>query len=217
MSCIKPTYRISGTILLLTLICVCLMLIDCGTKGPTTSDNGDPTIEKAWDYYSLQQWDQAISEFTAVANSGYNIAEAYSGIGWSKLHRLEPQSGLNAFQTSLLDDANYLNSLAGEAFSQRDVNNPDNNRLLAKARKCLLLAPDYQFDRETSVNSLDLHILMAQVFFTQQDFDSSYFHCRQVDESVSIARLDTLSWNGANSYESALLSELSRLSQLVSN
>jgi hypothetical protein len=192
------------------------VVCDCGTTGPAT-ENGDPDIEQAWDYYSQGLWDEAIAEFVAIAENGNHIAEAFSGIGWSKLHRIEPQGGLTAFQISLLEDPNYLNSLAGEAFAQRDIANPDYSRLLDKARKCLELDADYEFEREISVNNLDLHLLMAQIFFTQHQFDSTLFRCLQVDPELNLAPEDTLSWSDAGSFEAALLSELERLSILLAN
>ncbi len=189
-------------------------LSGCGTSGGGT-DEGASALNDAWNLYHNRSWAEARSGFLDLVAADRHVGEAYCGLGWCRLHLLQPDQALGDFQNSLWAEPGRQDSRAGEAFAQRDAQNPDYDRLLLRARNCLQEDPDYSFEHESGIDWADLHILMAQTFFYRQEFDSTLGHCQVVDPDMSLSRQDTTSWNGQSSFELALFDELQRLTELV--
>jgi tetratricopeptide (TPR) repeat protein len=185
----------------------------CGVTG-SGGDEGTSLLADAWARYRQQRWEEARQLFQRLVDEDLSVAEAYAGLGWSRLHLLQPAQARLAFQNSLVGDEHRLESRAGEAFALRDTGG-DTARLLDQARTVLLIDPDWRFLHEPAVDWMDLQVLMAQTFFLRQQFDSSLARCRQVDPAMALSRADSLSWQGAASFELALFAELTRLGQLV--
>ena len=178
---------------------------------------GGSRLDEAWSLYHNEEYVAAAELFQDLVDEDLSVAEALCGIGWSRLHLRHPDESRNAFQSSLFADQTYLDSRVGEAFALRDATTPDDGRLLEQARTSLRTDPDYVFTHETSINAQDLRVLLAQVFYYHQEFDSCYARCLEVDPQISIAPEDTLSWFMYPNFQSALFDELVRLSELVAD
>ena len=194
-------------------ILLALLALSCGVTGGG-DDQGADRLESAWSRYRLRQYEQAAQLFQELALDDIELAESYGGLGWSRLRLLDAAGARLAFQSSLIGDAAWADSRAGEVFALRDAGGGA-EALLAKARALLRDEPDWRFSRESEVDWRDLQVLMAQVFYYTQRFDSSLARCRAVDDALALSRADTLTWQGAASFEAALLLEVQRLSSLV--
>jgi hypothetical protein len=190
-----------------------LAFLGCGVTGQNPQDEGD-AMDDAWQLYRQQRFEEAAQRFQDLALEDVSMAESYGGLGWSRLRLLEPAAARTAFQSSLIDDPQWADSRAGELFALRDAGGSA-DALLSRARALLRDEPTWRFGHESSVDWRDLQVLMAQVFYTTQRFDSCLTRCRSVDDAMSLSRADTLSWLGAPTFESALLAELERLTLLV--
>lgn len=190
-----------------------LLALGCGVSGGGRSDE-ENALNDAWALFHQQRWDDALVAFQNLVDDDQAVGEAFGGVGWSRLHLLMPSQAGIAFRNSLVSDEGNLDSRAGEAFALRDSGG-DSGRLLSQARSVLFAEPTWRFDHETSVDWMDLQILMAQTFFLRQQFDSSLYRCRRVDPAVAVDRADSASWQGAASFELALFDELDRLTRLV--
>jgi hypothetical protein len=192
-----------------------LLTLSCGVTGGGGGDSSD-RLGDAWRLYRLRQFEQSAQLFQDLALDDADLAECYGGLGWSRLRLLDPLGARQAFQSSLIADAGWPDSRAGELFALRDAG-ASADALLGRARTALQADPDWRFSQETTVDWRDLQMLMAQVFYYSQRFDSSLARCRAVDDALGLSRADTLSWLGAPSFETALLREVERLSGLVAN
>ena len=191
------------------------LLLGCGIT--STSSSGGSRLGDAWSLYHNGEYADAADLFQELVDEDLSVAEALCGIGWCRLHLRHPDLSRTAFQSSLYADQEYLDSRVGEAFALRDASVPDDGRLMEQARGSLREAPSYTFSHETRINADDLRVLLAQVFYYHQEFDSCYARCLEVDPAISIAPEDTLSWFMYPNFQSALFAELVRLSELVSN
>lgn len=191
-----------------------LLALGCGVSGGGGTEE-ENALRDAWTLYHQQRWEEARVAFQDIADADLSVGEAFGGVGWTRLHLLQPVQARTAFQNSLVGDEQRLESRAGEAFALRDAGG-DSGRLLEQARAVLATDPDWRFSHESSVDWMDLQVLMAQTFFLRQQFDSSLFRCRQADPAIALSRPDTLSWQGAASFELALFAEIDRLGRQVS-
>ena len=189
------------------------LALGCGITGQGPEGDGDQ-VDDAWQLYRQQRFEESAQRFQDLALQDVAMAESYCGLGWSHLRLLDPSAARSAFQSSLLDDPQWTDSRAGEVFALRDAGGSA-DVLLSRARSLLRDAPTWRFSHEASVDWRDLQILMAQVFFYTQRFDSCLARCRIVDDAMALSRVDTLSWLGSPTFENALLSELERLTQEV--
>lgn len=192
-----------------------LLTLSCGVTGGGGGDSAD-RLGDAWRLYQLRQYEQAAQLFQELALDDVELAESYGGLGWSKLRQLDPAGARLAFQSSLIGDAGWTDSRAGELFALRDAGG-NAELLLNRGRSLLQVAPTWHFSRESAVDWRDLQVLMAQVFYYSQRFDSSLSRCLEVDDAIALSRADSLSWQGASSFEAALLQEVQRLSALVAD
>ena len=190
------------------------LALGCGVS-ETGGSEEESALHDAWALYHQQRWEDARAAFQDLVDADLVVGEAYGGLGWARLHLLQPGPARTAFQNSLVGDEDRLESRAGEAFALRDSGG-DSGRLLQQARAVLAEDPGWRFSHETSVDWMDLQVLMAQTFFLRQQFDSSLYRCREADPAVALSRSDTLSWQGAASFELALFAEIDRLGRLVS-
>ncbi|MDP2361888.1 MAG: hypothetical protein Q8O14_14250 [bacterium] len=188
-------------------------VLSCGITGGEDGDGHD-SLANAWRLYRLRQFEQAAQLFQDLALEDVALPESYGGLGWSRLRLLDPAGARQAFQSSLIGDAGWIDSRMGELFALRDAGGAVET-IISRGRGALQADPTWRFSRETTVDWRDAQILLAQVFFYSQRFDSCLARCRTVDDAMALARGDTLSWAGAPSFEAALLLELERLSSLV--
>jgi len=192
-----------------------ILLAGCGVTGQGPGDEAD-LVDDAWRLYRQERFEEAAQRFGELALEDVSLAESYGGLGWSRLRLLDPASARSAFQSSLIDDPQWTDSRAGELFALRDAGGSA-DVLLSRGRSLLHDEPTWRFSQETRVDWRDVQILMAQVFFYTQRFDSCLSRCATVDDAMSLSRADTLSWQGSPSFETALLLELERLTVLVSD
>ncbi len=192
-----------------------LPAFSCGVNGDSSSSTSDQ-VDEAWRRYRLGQYEGAATLFEELALDDVELAESYGGLGWSRLHLLNPAGARQAFQSSLVGDADWLDSRAGELFALRDAGAAA-DVLLGRARSMLQAGPAWRFQHEQSVDWQDVQVLTAQVFYYTQHFDSCLSHCLAVDNSIALTRVDTLSWQGAPTFEAALLREVERLGEWVAN
>ncbi len=193
-----------------------ILLSGCGidTGGGDTAVGG---LDAAWQMFRNGQYPTAREAFQELSLEGELYPEATQGIAWCYLMLNEPDLAVPAFRQALQADPEQTAALAGEAFSLRDTSLPDYNRLISRARLALQRDPDFSFSQRSSINWLDLHVLMGQAFFYQQSFDSTLVHLLEVDPSIPLSAADSLSWQDYPSFPSALLDELLRLGELTSD
>jgi tetratricopeptide (TPR) repeat protein len=197
---------------LTTLIGLSLSFYACGVSGSSTTED-DQSIDAIWALYHQERYSEAEQGFLEYAWNDLEAPEAWSGLGWSRFHLGSFSQARQAFQQSLVADPSWLDSRGGDAFAQRQ--NGDQTRLIAQARYVLSNNPAWTFEHELHIDQMDLWVLGAQVWFQEQDFDSCLTWLSSADSGLSLSRLDTLSWNGAPDFASALLTELERLSLLA--
>jgi hypothetical protein len=183
-------------------------LLSCGVSGPSSSQQ-DSDLNDVWNLYHQERYLEAEAGFLDFAWYDVGAPEAWCGLGWSRMHLGSFSQARQAFSQSLLADPSYLDSRAGDAFAQRQDGAA--SRLIQQARFVLTDEPVWSFEHELGVNHLDLRVVGAQAWFLQQDFDSCLIWLQGVDTGLALSRLDTLSWAGADDFESALLAELERI------
>lgn len=191
-----------------------VLVVSCGVSGGEDGTTSSDRVDEAWRRYRLGQFESAASLFLELTLEDVELAESSGGLGWSHLRMLNPTGARLAFQSSLVADVGWLDSRAGEVFALRDGGSSA-DALLSRARDVLRADPDWRFVHEPTVDWRDLRMTAAQVYYYTQRFDSCLAHCRAVDSSLGLDRADSLSWQGAPSFEAALLREVERLTAEV--
>jgi hypothetical protein len=186
----------------------------CGVSGGEGDTTATDRVDEAWRRYRLGQYESAASLFLELTLEDVELAESSGGLGWSRLRMLNPSGARQAFQSSLVADVDWMDSRAGEVFALRDGGSSA-DALLNRARDVLRADADWRFVHEPSVDWRDLRMTAAQVYYYTQRFDSCLAYCRAVDSSLGLERSDSLSWQGAASFEAALLREVERLTAEV--
>ncbi len=190
------------------------LFASCGVSGGEDDTTASDRVDEAWRRYRLGQYESAATLFLELTLEDVELAESSGGLGWSRLRMLNPSGARQAFQSSLVADVAWVDSRAGEVFALRDGGSSA-DALLSRARDVLRADPDWRFVHEPAVDWRDLRMTAAQVYYYTQRFDSCLTYCRAVDSSLGLERADSLSWQGAPSFEVALLREVERLTAEV--
>lgn len=142
---------------------------------PAPPKTAPELLAEGWQGFSGHNYQLAIDRFTAALQLDPTLVDAYNGSGWANAKRDSLNASSLAFNAGLALDTGNLPMKAGLAFvlnAQRSVAD-HYQQSIDRANSVLLADSGWTFSRDTSVNSRDLHILLAEDYFAMADYATS--------------------------------------------
>lgn len=172
------------------------------TSPPVTAD---ALINQGWQAYAAHNYQGALDKFTAALGMDPNNVDAHNGVGWASAKKDDLAGSLTAFMLGRTRDSTNLQINAGLSVvynAQKDY--PSS---IERGSYVLQSNPQWSFSRDTSVNSFDLNVIIAEDYFALADFASSLAAVKILNPSFNA---DVTQLSG----QSALAKEIERLSSL---
>ena len=184
----------------------CMMLWSCSKNetGPTVV-TPDQLVAQGWQAYAGRNYPLAVDRFTEALQANSNLVDACNGSGWANAKLDSLTASVTGFSSGLSKDSTNLQIKAGLSF----VYSAEKQYAFSISRATQVLRADtnWRFSRDTSVNSSDLHILLAEDYFALAYFDSSLTQVRVLNSSFS-ADVTTLAGQAALANEIEILRSL---------
>jgi tetratricopeptide (TPR) repeat protein len=197
-----------------------LLLFACGGKKSTQPEKtAQQLTAEAWDLFESADYDGAKSGFEQALSKDGNYADAYNGRGWSRGFLGLKDEALADFQSALAKGLNKPDAhvgLAGLYLGKEEFQNAATHALAA-----LSSDSDYSFSHKSSINYLDLHLILAQSYYgLGGDYlDSAQVEVDYLNPANHLDPADPNTWTVSGqtyaTYPEALLKEIQRLEQTV--
>jgi tetratricopeptide (TPR) repeat protein len=135
------------------------------TLGIVACDNGDDPkandelgveeiIDLGWNYFSENNYSDALELFEAAISRSGNIADAHNGAGWSHGHMRDGLTqATNSFSNSYSIDTTMYDALGGWAFATFELGNWVS--AIEKSDSLLNRRPGWRFLHESNTNFHD--------------------------------------------------------------
>ena len=165
----------------------------------------DLLITQGWQAFAGKNYPGAVDKFVAALRLDASKVDAYNGEGWSYARENGLDSSAALFVRGWRRDSTNLQVNAGLAVvynAQKDYSSS-----IARGAYVLQVQPQWSFGRDTSVNSFDLNILLAEGYFALADFSSSLARVKVLNPAFNA---DITQISG----QTALANEIERLSHL---
>lgn len=157
----------------------------CQKSSTGTDETASQLTTEGWAAYAARDYATAITKFTDATNQDASYADAYNGLGWTYAKQDKPQSAVSDFTTGLTKSANNAEMNAGLAFAY----NAEKNYAQSIAAGLAVLGANasWQFSHDTSITFTDIHLLLAEDYFSQSspDYAQSLAEVRVVDPAFN--------------------------------
>jgi len=151
-----------------------LLLASCsggGTSDPPPPPTAAQLIAEGWQAFGLRNYQAASGKFSAAIAADAAIQDAYNGAGWSEARLNNLAAAATQFTGGRALDTNTVDLLAGLSV----VENARKQYLLSAQLGANALGKNtaWVFSRDTSINSTDLRLILAEDYFALSDFAAS--------------------------------------------
>jgi len=170
---------------ILFLIFLCLGLAGCQKSSTGTDETASQLTTEGWAAYAARNYALAVTKFADATNQDATFSDAYNGLGWSYAKQDKPQSAISSFTTGLTRSPNNPEMNAGLAFAYNAEK--DYAQSITAGLAVLGANASWQFSRDTSISYTDIHLLLAEDYFSQPspDYTQSLSEVRIVDPSFN--------------------------------
>jgi tetratricopeptide (TPR) repeat protein len=197
-----------------------LLLFACGgKKGTTPEKTAQQLTAEAWSLFESADYDGAKAGFEEALSKDANYADAYNGRGWSYGFLDMKDEALVDFQSAInkgLDKPDAHVGLAGLYLGKEEFQSAATHAWAA-----LSMDSDYSFSHKSSINYLDLHLILAQAYYGLGDdyLDSAQVQVDYLNPANHLDPTDPNTWKVSGqtyaTYPEALLKEIQRLEQII--
>ena len=172
-------------------------------------------VARGWELFEAKDYEGALASFDEAISSGYKLAEAYLGAGWSNLLLENISDAIEACNNALdegyskPEDAYcalciaYLATLATSTEAQKAASYADS---------VLSIDPHYTFSHLTAVNYLDVHLVRAEAYLYLGDYAKVQESLDVLDPDNGLDPEDSNTWvvdgQSYNTYLEALIAEI---------
>lgn len=178
------------SVLLITLSLLCLTC----SKNSTGNLSDSELLSAGWEEFSARDYGAARDHFSELVGRGALLADAYCGLGWSRLYLGAPAQALEDFETALNENPatqTRNDILAGMCFGAD---------ALGDSQACIEfganVAPGWQFRYRTSLSFSDITLVRAASYYALGDFAASLTEVRLLDTSFT-ANVNTVEGRAA--------------------
>lgn len=182
-------------------------IIGCSGVG-TEPSNFTPAelTDQGWQNFSSANYQSALDKFEEAINKDDSFVEALSGAGWACARLLKLNNAVTYFSQGISQSSNLIDAYAGLAFvyhAQKQY-----SLAIASANNALTINAHWDFSHDTTLDYKDLHLIMAECYFTLLDFSNSLAQVKILNPSFSA---------NVNTFEgrAALAAEIERLRNVV--
>lgn len=175
-----------------------------GGDGPPPTKTPEQYLAEGWQAYSAKNYQLALNDFNAAAQAKPSLADAFNGSGWANAKLTLLAASAAEFNIGLTKSAANVEMLAGLSLVFNAEKQYDSS--IVRAGQVLSASPAWVFQRDTSTNASDIHLLLAEDYFalTPPSFGSSL---AQVQILNPVFAADTTTIAG----QTALAAEIERL------
>ena len=172
---------------------VCLLiggLAGCGDDDDVTGSDATDLVSEGWLEYGAGHYEDAIDKYLeALELEEESVsAEAYNGIGWSRMRLGQLSDSIDSFKKAVSRDPSNADAHAGLAGVY--LADGDYEKAIASANSVLLLAPGYTSHHD-DIKAADIRVLLAECHYVVGDYAAAR---AQIDLLGSTGRtLDTSS------------------------
>jgi len=162
-------------LLMLILMGTLLFYFSCEKKG-VEKVTARKLINQGWGKFEAGDFAGAGSDFSAalsIATIKDDSSDAFLGLGWAQLRQNQGGLAENSLVKYLSLAPGDSDGRAGLAFA---YSTPPQNKFreaIDTANVVLSSNPSWTFSHDASINSADLHLLLAQCYYNIAIFDSS--------------------------------------------
>jgi tetratricopeptide (TPR) repeat protein len=191
---------------------------NCG-KSTKSEKSAEEFTAEGWRLFEADDFAGAKPSFSQALARDINFADAYNGRGWCNLFLDLEDEAITDFDTANTKELDKPDAFVGLAAIY--VGNQEFTKAITNTKAALFMDSTYQFSHKTSIDYLDLHLILAQAYYglggayldlAQQEVD--YLN---PDNNLDPAQSTTWIINGVNygSYAEALLKEIQRLEENI--
>ncbi len=160
-------------LLMVILMGTLLFYFSCEEKGVEKITAGE-LIKKGWLKFEAGNLAGAGSDFSAAISISTNAGDssgAFLGLGWAQLRQSQAGLAENSFVEYLYLSPGSDDGRAGLAFAYPATNKF--REAIDTANVVLSSDPSWVFSHDSSIDSTDLHLVLAQCYYCIAIFDSS--------------------------------------------
>src|SRR5689334_7128005 len=182
-------------------LCLAACKKDSGTEPPPPPTAAE-LVAQGWTAFAAGNFVTAKARFTSAIALDATIADAYNGAGWSDAHLGLLSEAETRFGEGRARPGATLDLLAGLSI----VHNASKDYALSVLEADTLFTADagWAFSRDTSVNSADVRVAVAESYYAMGNFSASMAAVVVLNPSFSA---DVLTVDG----RTALAAEIERL------
>jgi tetratricopeptide (TPR) repeat protein len=215
----------TANIVKVSLICLLsligMLLLGCGgsNNGTKPEKSAQELTADGWSLFESGDLDDAQLKFDEALTKDADYADAYNGKGWCAALLDQETEALSHFLMANdkgLDKPDAHVGLAGIYLGQEEFESA-----ITHAWAALSMDSNYVFSHQTSIDYLDLHLILAQAYYgLGGDYlDSSQVQVDYLNPTNDLDPTNPATWtvNGQiyNSYAEALLKEIQRLEETI--
>ncbi|MDI6792533.1 MAG: tetratricopeptide repeat protein [bacterium] len=200
--------RIIGGILrpVIALAIIISVLAGCGDKGTEPQKTAEEFTNEGWDAYQEGDYERALEAFNQAVDKDSACTEAYNGLGWANAKSNGLSAAVTNFNQCLSLYSQDMEAKAGLAFVYNAQNQYKDSA--DKAEEVLEASPDWSFPYDSTLDSGDLHLLLAQNYYALAEFENSL-------AEVKLLNSDFTADVSAPEGKAALAAEIERLKDEV--
>jgi tetratricopeptide (TPR) repeat protein len=212
------TLRIGSFLLMSVLVA---LTGNCGKskKGIEPEITAEELSNEGWRLFETQEFLDAKAKFSEAIAKDTAYPDAYNGRGWCNAFldlEDEAASDFNAANVKGLSQADAYVGLAAIYVGNREFQSA-----IASAKAALSMDSAYQFSHETSIDYLDIHLILAQAYYGLGGgyLDSAQQEVDYLNPANDLNSTDPMTWvvEGITypTYPEALLKEIQRLEESI--
>ncbi len=170
---------------LLMIIIAVGLFFSCESDVGTEPSNYSPETLTAngWTQFENGEYTLALNSFKEAIRASDTYVDAYNGAGWASARLQNLTDAASYFSQCLNLDANYADGLAGNTFLSHARKNYQT--AVSDGNKLATNNPNWSFSHDTTLDILDIYLVLAESYFALQDFTNSLLQVQKIDPTFS--------------------------------
>jgi tetratricopeptide (TPR) repeat protein len=194
---------------------------NCGKSKKVTEPEvtAEELAGQGWGLFESDDFSDAKAKFSQAMAKDSAYADAYNGRGWCNAFLDLEDEAISDFLAANLKGLSKPDAYAGLAAMY--VGDQEFQSAITNAKNALAMDLTYQFSHKTSIDYLDLHLILAQAYYGLggEYLDSAQQEVDYLNPGNDLNPADPMTWvvDGITyyAYAEALLKEIQRLEEAI--